>query len=155
MNFDPQKFLIGLLDFFSILLPSALLTWLLIGEVGPVVLGDRYTKLADAQAWTAFLLASYLFGHLVFLLASWLDEFYDWARRYMLNCSDRAVCLPRAPATSVCPRPDLAGIQARAQSRLGARRRDQAAGTWRWILPRRASEWEQKLARFNVVIHTD
>lgn len=31
------------------------------------------------------LFASYLFGHLVFLLGSWLDEFYDWARRYTLN----------------------------------------------------------------------
>ncbi len=28
---------------------------------------------------------SYLLGHLVFLLGSWLDEFYDWARRYTLN----------------------------------------------------------------------
>ena len=38
-----------------------------------------------AQAWAAFLFASYLFGHLVFLLGSWLDEFYDWAPRYTLN----------------------------------------------------------------------
>ena len=85
MNFDPQKFFIGLMDFFSILLPGALLTCLLMGEVGPVVLGDRYATLAGAQAWAAFLFASYLFGHLVFLLGSWLDELYDWARRYTLN----------------------------------------------------------------------
>ena len=51
MNFDPQKFFIGLMDFFSILLPGALLTYLLIGEVGPVVLGDRYAKLVGAEAW--------------------------------------------------------------------------------------------------------
>ena len=79
MNLDPQKLFIGLMDFFSILLPGALLTDLLMGEVGPVVLGDRYAKLDGAQAWAAFLFASYLFGHLVFLLGSWLDEFYDWA----------------------------------------------------------------------------
>lgn len=85
MNFDPQRFFIGLMDFFSILLPGALLTWLLMGEVGPVLLGDRYAELDGAQAWAAFLFASYLFGHLVFLLGSWLDEFYDWARRYTLN----------------------------------------------------------------------
>jgi hypothetical protein len=85
MNFEPRKFFIGLMDFFSILLPSALLTYLLMGEVGPAVLGDRYSKLAGAKAWAAFLFASYLFGHLVFLLGSWLDEFYDWARRYTLN----------------------------------------------------------------------
>jgi len=85
MNFDPQKFFIGLMDFFSILLPGALLTYLLMGNVGSVVLGDRYAALAGAQAWAAFLFASYLFGHMVFLLGSWLDEFYDWARRYTLN----------------------------------------------------------------------
>ena len=85
MNLDPQKFFIGLMDFFSILLPGALLTCLLMGEVGPVVLADRYAKLAGAQAWAALLFASYLFGHLVFLLGSWMDEFYDWARRYALN----------------------------------------------------------------------
>jgi hypothetical protein len=78
MNFDPQPFFSGLMDCFSILLPSALLTWLMIGEVGPVVLGDRYTKLDGTQAWAAFLFASYLFRHLVFLLGSWLDEFCDW-----------------------------------------------------------------------------
>jgi ADP-ribose pyrophosphatase YjhB (NUDIX family) len=85
LSFDPQKFFIGLMDFFSILLPGALLTWLLMGEMGPVVLGDRYDKLDGAQSWAAFLFASYLFGHLVFLLGSWLDEFYDWARRHTLS----------------------------------------------------------------------
>lgn len=42
MNFGPQKFFIGLMEFFSILLPGALLTFWLMSEVGPVVLGDRY-----------------------------------------------------------------------------------------------------------------
>jgi hypothetical protein len=85
MNLDPQKFFIGLMDFVSILLPGALLTYLLMDELGPVVLGDRYARLAGAEAWAAFLFGSYLFGHLVFLLGSWLDDLYDWARRYTLN----------------------------------------------------------------------
>jgi hypothetical protein len=89
MNFDPQKFFIGLMDFFSILLPCAMLTYLLMDEVGPVVLGDRFAKLTGAEAWAAFLFASYLFGHLVFLLGSWLDEFYGWARRYMRNTQNQ------------------------------------------------------------------
>jgi hypothetical protein len=33
MNFDPQKFFIGLMDFFSILLPGARLISLLRGEM--------------------------------------------------------------------------------------------------------------------------
>jgi hypothetical protein len=49
MNFEPQIFFIGLMDFFSILLPGALLTWLLMGVVGPVVLGGRYPF---AARWT-------------------------------------------------------------------------------------------------------
>jgi ADP-ribose pyrophosphatase YjhB (NUDIX family) len=85
MKFEPEKLFIGLMDFFSILLPGALLTALLMDEVGPVVLGPRYVKLEGAAAWAAFLFASYLLGHLVFLLGSWLDEVYDWARGHTLN----------------------------------------------------------------------
>ena len=82
------------MDVFSILLPGALLTWLLMGEVGPAVLGDRYATLAGAEAWAVFLFASYLLGHLVFLLGCWLDEFYDWTRRCTLSV--RSVQLLRA-----------------------------------------------------------
>jgi hypothetical protein len=31
---------------------------------------------------------SYLFGHLIFLFGSWLEEFYDWARRSSLDEQD-------------------------------------------------------------------
>ena len=93
MGFDPSKFFIGLTDFFSILLPGALLTWLLMDEVGPAVLGDRYANLDATLSWAVFLFASYLLGHLVFLLGSWLDEFYDWARRYTLNRQIRQLAL--------------------------------------------------------------
>lgn len=51
------------MDIFSILLPDALLTYLLMGEMGAVVPGERYTKLAGAEAWAALLFASYLLGH--------------------------------------------------------------------------------------------
>jgi hypothetical protein len=55
------------------------------GDVGPVVLGDRYSNLDGAQAWAAFLFTSYLLGHLVFLLGSWLDGVYDWLRDRTLD----------------------------------------------------------------------
>jgi hypothetical protein len=77
MNFEPQKLFIGLMDFFSILLPGSLLTWLLMGEVAPVVLGDRYANLAGAEARAVLPFASYLFVHVVFPIESWLDEFCD------------------------------------------------------------------------------
>ena len=60
MSFEPHKFFISLMDFFYILLTGALFTWLLMGEVVPAVLRDRYSKLAGAEAWAAFLFASYL-----------------------------------------------------------------------------------------------
>lgn len=86
MNVEPQKFFIGLMDFFSILLPGALVTWLLMDQAGPWVLGKaRYQALAGTAGWAALLFASYLLGHLVFLLGSWLDGFYDWLRRRTLN----------------------------------------------------------------------
>jgi len=85
MNFDPQKFFVGMMDFFSILLPGALLTFLFMNEAGPLVMGERYDHLTGVQGGAAFLIASYLFGHLIFLLGSWLDEFYDWVRCYTLD----------------------------------------------------------------------
>ena len=50
MSFDTQKFIIGQMHFFSILLLGVLLTYLLMGDLGPVVLEDRYVKLAAAEA---------------------------------------------------------------------------------------------------------
>jgi 8-oxo-dGTP pyrophosphatase MutT (NUDIX family) len=86
MCLEPEKFFVGLIDFFSILLPGALLTYVLMNRAGPVVIGsDRYHALAGPEGWSVFLVASYLSGHLMFLLGSWLDEFYDWVRRHTLN----------------------------------------------------------------------
>lgn len=82
MDFVPDKFFVGLFDFFSILLPGALLTYLLKGYVAPKFLGGRYGDLAGTEGWAVFLVASYLAGHFVFLFSSWLldDHFYDPVR---------------------------------------------------------------------------
>ena len=86
MDFDPQKFFIGLMDFFSILLPGAWLTFLVKTLTPPQTqLAVLYQQLTGAKGWVAFLVASYLLGHFAFLLGSWLDEFYDWLRRRTLN----------------------------------------------------------------------
>jgi 8-oxo-dGTP pyrophosphatase MutT (NUDIX family) len=91
MNFEPQKFFVGLMEFFTILLPGALLTYLLMDDMGPIVMGNRYAKLTEVEAWTAFLVASYLIGHLIFLIGSWLDKFYDRLRHRTLNWQIRQV----------------------------------------------------------------
>src|SRR2546428_5386066 len=83
MNFEPQKFFIGLMDFFSILLPGALLTYLLKDALGPLFIGDGYYRLAGVQGWIVFLFAAYLLGHFIFLVGSWLldDHIYDPIRK--------------------------------------------------------------------------
>jgi hypothetical protein len=75
----PSEFHIGVIDFFSILLPGALLTAALIGRFHPELHDPLRTLLAPAGAdWVAFALTSYAGGHFVFLAASLLDGFvYD------------------------------------------------------------------------------
>ena len=82
MNFEPQKFFIGLVDFFSILLPGALVTYLFKDDAGRRIFGDQYQKIAGTEGWLVFLFSSYLVGHFIFLLGSWLldDHVYDRMR---------------------------------------------------------------------------
>jgi hypothetical protein len=85
MSIEPEKFFVGLMDFFAILLPGALATFLIMDDVGQMVIGDRFNSLKGPEGWAAFFIASYLSGHVIFLLGSWLDEFYDRLRRQSLN----------------------------------------------------------------------
>jgi 8-oxo-dGTP pyrophosphatase MutT (NUDIX family) len=82
MNFEPQKFFIGLMDFFSILLPGAILTYLGMDQLGPFVLGAGHVPAGGTEAWAVFLFSSYLLGHFIFLIGAWvLDEHvYDRLR---------------------------------------------------------------------------
>src|SRR5574338_702172 len=79
MSFEPQKLFIGLVDFFSIFLPGALLVYLGKNWGARVVLDYRNDFSIDsAQTFIVFLFASYLLGHLIFLLGAFLDEWiYD------------------------------------------------------------------------------
>ena len=90
MNVEPQKFFVGLMDFFSILLPGALLTYVLIGEGQIAAWSHRGAGFHGPPEWAVFGVASYLVGHLAFLLGAWwLDEFYDWARGKTVNDTRR------------------------------------------------------------------
>lgn len=83
MDFDPQKFFIGLTDFFAILLPGALVTYFLNqAGIGQALLGNGFANLEGPAGWVAFFFASYLLGHFVFLVGSWLidDHVYDKIR---------------------------------------------------------------------------
>jgi hypothetical protein len=70
VNVDPQKFFIGVIDFFSVLMPGAMLAF-----VGAYLCWDHLpTELEEARGWIAFFFASYLLGHFAFLFGAILDE---------------------------------------------------------------------------------
>jgi hypothetical protein len=81
MNFEPRKLFIGLVDFFSILMPGAMLDYF-----GKDWLAKNFgfAGVYPLDSWEAvlvFLFASYLLGHFAFLLSSALDELiYDRVR---------------------------------------------------------------------------
>lgn len=83
MSFEPQKFFLGVIDFFAIILPGAILTFLVKDSLGPFLLSSHYDKLTGAPGWVAFLGGSYLLGHFVFLIgAGLLDDYtYDPLRK--------------------------------------------------------------------------
>ena len=88
MNLEPQKIFIGLMDFFSILLPGALLTYLLKGSLGPLFLGSAdFSNITGTEAWVVFFFCSYLLGHFIFLLgATILDDYiYEPVRKATLG----------------------------------------------------------------------
>jgi 8-oxo-dGTP pyrophosphatase MutT (NUDIX family) len=83
MSFEPQKLFIGLIDFFSVILPGAVLTYLLKDDLGPRVLGPSYYALGQTEQWIVLVVTAYLLGHVIFLIGSWLldDRFYDVIRK--------------------------------------------------------------------------
>jgi hypothetical protein len=85
----PGDFLLGVFDFFAILLPGVMATWLVAQYIPPAALRDALMFGLEGQQtpheWvlaTALLLSSYTLGHFVFMIGSRLDESYDvWRRR--------------------------------------------------------------------------
>jgi ADP-ribose pyrophosphatase YjhB (NUDIX family) len=82
MGFEPQKFFIGLVDCFSIFLPGALLAYLRKNWAAAKFLGADDYSLDTVEHLVVFLFASYLLGHLIFLIGSFLDDWvYDPFRK--------------------------------------------------------------------------
>ena len=76
MNFEPNKFFIGLMDFFSILLPGALLTYVIKDEVFCWIMKTAGPfNLKDTEHSVIFLFVSYLLGHFIYLVgAKFIDD---------------------------------------------------------------------------------
>jgi hypothetical protein len=81
MSAEPEKFFVGVVELFSILLPGAVFAYLVKDRAGSVLIGPEYARLPEVEAWAVFLVASYLLGHFIFLIGAWLlDDIYDDAR---------------------------------------------------------------------------
>jgi hypothetical protein len=103
----PGDFLLGVLDFFAVLLPGSLIAWLatqyvpadsLRRALSPGLGGDPDSIVIA----TALLLSSYLFGHLVFMAGAKLDILYDsWRRRTKRLDTDKAFLAARQLQTEL------------------------------------------------------
>jgi len=74
VTFEPHKFFIGLVDFFSILMPGALLTYL-----GKDWASTTFPNLfcfdsEGVEGLAVFFFSSYILGHFLFLIGSLLDD---------------------------------------------------------------------------------
>jgi hypothetical protein len=75
---EPEKFHVGMIDFFSVILPGAVLTYVLQALDILKRLGMPFPPPPTPEAgWAVFLVTSYVAGHFVFLVGSWIDELYD------------------------------------------------------------------------------
>ncbi len=77
----PSEFYVGVLDFFAILLPGAIATAILTPSLGPLVLGPLIpAPTGEADKWVVFLAFAYFIGHIIFLVGSYIDVFYNFLR---------------------------------------------------------------------------
>jgi hypothetical protein len=76
----PGDFLLGVMDFFAILLPGSMATWLVMSHVDRLQL-LKFLGIGGAPDvttyWVLFLFTSYFLGQFVFMLGSELDRLYD------------------------------------------------------------------------------
>ncbi|MGE0131570.1 MAG: hypothetical protein AB7U82_26105 [Blastocatellales bacterium] len=82
-DYKPSDLLVGIVDFFAILLPGAALAFVGMKFQGKIFNGVILPALGEgAPRWIVFILSSYLIGHIVFLLgSSILDPVYGTTYR--------------------------------------------------------------------------
>lgn len=78
MDATPERFHIGIIDLFSILLPGAILAYAIQTILAPEVFAAA--SMTQAERWIALAIMAYVIGHFVFAAGSLLDNPYDRAR---------------------------------------------------------------------------
>ena len=78
----PSDFFIGVVDFFAVFLPGAVLVYIL----QPLVLTGApkvWLPTTPTQAWVMFSVLAYIAGHLLHALGSWLLDKYIYGKLYV------------------------------------------------------------------------
>jgi hypothetical protein len=92
----PGDFFVAVQDFFAVLLPGALLSWLAVQYVSARMLRDALlfggaSEPNDFVLGAALFVSSYVLGHFAFMLGAQLDPSYDrWRERTKPKDRDRA-----------------------------------------------------------------
>jgi hypothetical protein len=84
MSAEPEKFHVGMIDFFSIILPGAILAYELRLLMAQGQLPQVFPPTtSDAEGWVVFAVSSYILGHFLFQAGSWLDPASDAVREHL------------------------------------------------------------------------
>lgn len=85
MGYKPEDLFVGVIDFFAVLLPGALLSYVMLDVARDHVFGRILPPIrSEGQGWVVFAFSSYLLGHFVFLAGSYIDPLYDRVRRRLI-----------------------------------------------------------------------
>lgn len=93
----PSDFFIGVIDFFSTLVPGALATYLLISLHWEVPTRWPHIERGSAEGWVVFIVSAYVLGHLIAAIgSSLLDRLYDrvyarWRRSAPKDLSEKSL----------------------------------------------------------------
>jgi hypothetical protein len=83
MKAEPQTIFIGIVDFFAVLLPGAVVVGLFQKHVYKLLFPSVFPELNPEAGWAVFVFASYLAGHFIFLLGSRIDSV--WGKKAQMR----------------------------------------------------------------------
>ena len=79
----PSELFVGILDFFAVLLPGAILTGIIAPNLAPLIFGPLVPMpTSELGVWSVFLATSYFLGHFTFFLGSYIDPVYNRIRKW-------------------------------------------------------------------------
>lgn len=89
MSYKPADFYLGVIDFFAVILPGAVITLLLVPFIGPEF-PPAFDGMGSPALWGMFFLSAYYLGHILHQLGFLLDKLYDktYVDRYKRRSGD-------------------------------------------------------------------